>query len=145
MIKKLKIKRIDKTIDLPKYHTKGSVAFDFYSRIEVIVKPKEIKYIPLGVCIQLPKGYTLIMAPRSSLHKKGLVLINSIAVFDEDFCGDSDEYHTAVYNFSSKAVKIEKGDRLTQGLLIPVLKCEWKEVKSMNSKDRGGFGSTGRS
>ncbi|HRY62443.1 MAG TPA: dUTP diphosphatase [Candidatus Paceibacterota bacterium] len=143
MFKKLKVKRIDKSINLPKYQTGGSVAFDFMSRKDIEIKPKEIAYVPLNVCVKIPKNHTLLMAARSSLHKKGLFMANDIGVFDEDFCGDGDEYHAALYNFSDRPVKIEKGDRLTQGFLVPIAKVEWKEVDKMDTCDRGGFGSTG--
>ncbi len=139
----LKIKRIDRDLPLPEYKTDGSVAFDFFIREKTIVLAKEIKYIALNVCIQIPKGFTLLMAPRSSMHKRGLTLANSVAVFDEDFCGDGDEYHAAVFNFTEKDVTLEKGDRLTQGFLFPTTKAKWKEVAYMKNKDRGGFGSTG--
>jgi dUTP pyrophosphatase len=144
MYKKLKVKRIDKTINLPKYQTGGSVAFDFMSRERVSIEPKKIAYVPLNVCVKIPKNHTLLMAARSSLHKKGLFMANDIGVFDEDFCGDGDEYHAALYNFSEKTVVIEKGDRLTQGFLVPIARVEWKEVEKMNICDRGGFGSTNR-
>ncbi|HBM45947.1 MAG: Deoxyuridine 5'-triphosphate nucleotidohydrolase Dut [Parcubacteria group bacterium GW2011_GWF2_38_76] len=144
MFKKLKVKRLDNSIELPRYQTGGSVAFDFMAREDAEIKPKEISYVPLNVCIKIPKNHTLLMAPRSSLHKKGVLLANSIGVFDEDFCGDGDEYRAALYNFSDKTVKIEKGDRLTQGFIVPIVKVEWKEVPKMNICDRGGFGSTGK-
>ena len=139
----MKIKRVDKCLPIPEYKTEGAVAFDFTAREKTAIKPKEIAYIPLNVCIEIPKNFTLLMAPRSSMHKKGLMLANSIAVFDEDFCGDGDEYKAAVYNFTEKEVTVEKGDRLTQGFLVPFARAKWKEVASMNKCDRGGFGSTG--
>lgn len=143
MIKRLKVKRIDTTINLPKYQTGGSVAFDFMAREGAEIKPKGIVYVPLNVCIQIPKNHTLLMAARSSLHKRGLLLANSIGIFDEDFCGDGDEYQAALYNFSGRKVKIEKGDRITQGFLVPIARVKWKEVVKMGTCDRGGFGGTG--
>ncbi|MEI6296181.1 MAG: dUTP diphosphatase [bacterium] len=140
---KIKIKRIDKTIALPEYKTVGAAAFDLMARVDAVIKPKEIFYMPLNVCIQIPSGHTLLMASRSSLHKRGLMMANSIAVFDEDFCGDGDEYHAALYNFTDKNIEVAKGDRLTQGFLVPITKAEWNEVESMENSDRGGFGSTG--
>lgn len=120
------------------------MAFDFVVREDVVIHPKEIGYIPLNVCIQIPKNFTLIMAPRSSMHKRGLMLVNSIAVFDGDFCGDKDEYKAAVYNFLDRGVVIEKGDRITQGFLVPFAQANWEEVDFMKNCDRGGFGSTGK-
>lgn len=141
----VKIKRVNKKIPLPDYQTPGSVAFDLLSREEVSVLPQEIKYVGLNVCIEIPKGFGILMAPRSSMHKRGLMLANGVAVFDEDFCGDGDEYLAAVYNFTNKKVLVKKGDRLTQGFLFPIFRAKWKEVEKMNKCDRGGFGSTGKS
>ena len=84
------------------------------------------------------------MAPRSSMHKRGLMLVNSVAVFDEDFCGDEDEYKAAVYNFSDQIVEVTIGDRLTQGFLVPIAKANWLEVDFMKNQNRGGFGGTGK-
>jgi len=143
MKKKLKIKRIDKDISLPEYKTKGAVAFDFLARCRAEIMPGEIFYMPLNVCIEIPKGFCVLMAPRSSMHKRGLMLANSVAVFDEDFCGNDDEYHAALYNFTKKKISVEKGDRLTQGFLVPFTRAEWKEIDDMTNNSRGGFGSTG--
>lgn len=144
MKNKIKIRRINKEIQLPEYKTPGAVAFDLSSREETIIQPKEIKYVPLNVNIKNPKNHAIIMAPRSSLHKMGLAMINSIGVFDEDFCGNEDEYKIALYNFSEGAVKIDSGVRLAQGIIIKIEKAEWDEVEDMGEKDRGGFGSTGK-
>lgn len=143
-MKKIKAKRINKEIPLPEYKTSGAVAFDFIVRESCAIKPKSIGYVPLNMCIKPPKGFMLLMTARSSLHKRGLMLANGIALFDQDFCGDEDEYKVVLYNFTNKIAKIEKGDRLTQGVLVPIRICQFCEVEKMNEKKRGGFGSTGR-
>lgn len=140
---KIKIKRIDKSLPLPSYQTAGSVAFDFVARKDTIIEPKTTNYVPLNVCIKTPKGYMLLLSARSSLHKRGLMLANGIGVGDQDFCGDSDEYQAALYNFIDQPVKVKRGDRVVQGKLVPIEKCKWLEVDSMETNGRGGFGSTG--
>lgn len=144
MNKKIKIRRIDKSIPLPAYKTQGAVAFDLSSREEKVIKPKEIIYVPLNVNIKNPKSCAIIMAPRSSLHKMGLTLINNIGIFDEDFCGNNDEYNAAIYNFSDQPVTIEVGTRIVQAMVVPIEKVDFEEVEDMESGDRGGFGSTGQ-
>lgn len=139
----IRIKRIDKTLPLPEYKTAGAVAFDFLARESLTIPSNTVGYVPLNVCIGTPKGYMLMLAARSSLHKRGLMLANGIGVGDQDFSGNTDEYKAALYNFSNKEVIIERGDRLVQGKFIPVEKSAWKEVDDMESSDRGGFGSTG--
>lgn len=140
---KVKIKRIDKSLPLPQYQTSGSVAFDMYSRTGEIVEPRAAKVLPSNLIIEVPKGYFLMIAARSSLGKKGLILGNGIGVIDQDYHGPRDEIGILVYNISDAAVEVKRGERIAQGLIIPIERAEWKEVEEINFKSRGGFGSTG--
>ena len=140
----IKIKRVDKSIPLPEYKTSGAAAFDLHAREDMIIKPQTIEYIPLNIVIEIPKDYCLILAPRSSTHKKGLIMINSIGIIDNDFCGDDDELRATYYNFKkNEEIKIEKGDRIAQGLIIKKEHGSWEEADSMENESRGGFGTTG--
>jgi dUTP pyrophosphatase len=67
---------------------------------------------------------------------------NGIGVIDEDYCGDGDEYQALLYNFTTEAVSLAKGDRIVQAIVLPVHQFAFKEVDSMGTPDRGGFGST---
>lgn len=87
----------------------------------------------------------MLLSARSSLHKKGLLLANGVGIGDQDFCGNADEYKAALHNFTDKSVTVERGDRVAQGKFVPIEKCEWEEVDDMETKSRGGFGSTGAS
>lgn len=140
---KIKIKRIDKTLPLPQYQTAGSVAFDFVAREAITIESRSTNYVPLNVCIAPPEGYMLLLAARSSLHKRGLMLANGVGLFDQDFCGNADEYKAVLYNFTDAPITVERGDRIVQGAFKPIEKCEWMEVDDMETPDRGGFGSTG--
>lgn len=140
---KLKIKRFDKSLPLPVHKTAGAVAVDLYSRIDMEIKPKEITYIPMNVAIKIPDDYFILLAARSSTHKMGLMPINGIGVIDRDYCGDNDEYNFLVQNFTNNTVKVERGTRLCQLLLIKCENFEFEEVETMNNSDRGGFGTTG--
>ena len=139
----VKIKRIDKSLELPEYKTKGAVGFDFYAREKTLVLPNETKLVPLNIIFKVPKGYVLFLVPRSSTPKKGLMIPNSPGTIDQDYHGEEDELRLWVYNFSKKSVTIEKGERICQGLLVKVGIAKFKEVSEMNKKSRGGFGSTG--
>ena len=123
-IMQIRIKRIDKTLPLPQYQTAGAVAFDFVSRETTTIPPRKTGYVPLNVCIGTPAGYMLLLAARSSLHKKGLMLANGVGVGDQDFCGNSDEYKAAVYNFTDLPVTVARGERVEQGKLVPIEKKE---------------------
>ena len=140
---RIKIKRFDKSLPLPVHKTIGSAAVDLCSRIDIEIKPKEIAYIPMNVAVEIPKGYFIMLSTRSSTHKMGLMSINGVGVMDQDYCGDNDEYHFAAYNFTDKIVKVEKGTRLVQLVLIKYEKFEVEEVARMKNSDRGGFGTTG--
>ena len=140
---KVKICRIDKDLPLPEYHTKGAVAFDLIAREDTNVPPKEIILIPSNNIIKTPPGFALVLAPRSSMPKKtGLSFPHSIGIIDQDYCGSEDEIKIQVYNFTKKDVMIKKGDRIAQGIFIPIEKAEWKEVDLIKKPSRGGFGST---
>lgn len=140
----LKIKRIDKSLELPEYKTKGAVGFDLTAREEVVVKPFEVTLIPLNIVVKVPKGYSLLLFSRSSTPlKKGLMVANGVGVVDWDYSGEEDEIKLAVLNFTKKQVKIEKGERIAQALIVKVLVPKFTEVKKMDAKSRGGFGSTG--
>ena len=140
---KLKIKRFDKSLPLPVHKTAGAVAVDLSTRIDLIIEPHQIAYVPMNVAIKIPDGYFILMTQRSSTHKIGIVGLNGVGVFDRDYCGDDDEYHYVAYNFTDKQVKIEKGVRLCQLLLIKCENFDFQEVDKMDSINRGGFGTTG--
>ena len=139
---KIKIKKIEKDLPLPEYQTKGAVAFDLYSRIDTIIKPKSLERLPTNIIIEIPEGYMLEIKDRSStLKRKGLLV--STGYIDNDFHGEDDEILLQVYNLTDNDVKIERGERLGQGVFVKVEKAEWEEVDEMKKESRGSFGSTG--
>src|SRR5574344_1482653 len=140
---KLKIKRFDKSLPLPIHKTKGAVAVDLYTRTDFTIESHQFSYIPMNVAIEIPDGYFILMAPRSSPHKIGITGLNGVGIFDHDFCGDNDEYHFIAYNFTDKPVVIEKGTRLCQLLLIKCENFDFEEVDRLGDINRGGFGTTG--
>jgi len=141
---KVNIKRFDKELPLPQYKTSGAAAFDLTAREAIEIPPKEFKYVPLNAAVETPVGYFLLLAARSSTHKKGIWMANGLGIGDPDFSGDGDEYHAVYYNFSDKPVLIEKGERIAQGVFVPREQAEWVEVENMENKTRGGWGTTGK-
>ena len=99
--------------------------------------------IPLGVAIELPKGYEAIFAPRSSAFKKwGILQTNSIGIIDEAYCGDDDQWYMSVY--CTRNVLIEKNDRVCQFRIIKHQpKLIFETVEHLGNENRSGFGSTG--
>ena len=141
---KINIKRIDKSLDLPEYKTKGAVGFDLTAREETVLKPWEMKLIPLNLIVKIPKGYGLFIFSRSSVPvKKGIMIANGVGVIDQDYYGEEDELKTLVINITKKKVIVEKGERICQGIFLKLGIAKFSEVKKMRKKSRGGFGSTG--
>jgi dUTP pyrophosphatase len=140
----VKIKRFDTSVPLPQYKSAQAAAMDLSARETVVIEPRQVGYVLLNIAIELPPQHWALVAARSSLHKKGLMMANSIGVGDEDFCGDGDEYKAALWNFTDTAVTVEKGERICQMIIMPREQVELVEVDNLGNKDRGGFGSTGR-
>lgn len=141
---KVKIKRIDKKLPLPIYETSGSVGFDLVARETTLIDPKSIELIPGNVIIEVPNGYALILASRSSTPKRhGLTKPHGIGVIDQDYCGPEDEVKIQMMNFTNKSVTIERGTKIAQGLFVKVDQLEFEEVNEIKKESRGGFGSTG--
>ncbi len=140
---KVKIKRIDGSLPLPVYETSGSVGFDFLVREDLVVEPGALALIPSNVIVEVPVGYMLMLASRSSTpRKKGLSTPHGIGVIDHDYCGPEDEIKIQVYNFTHEQIIVKRGEKIAQGLFVRVDKLEWEEVDSMKAESRGGFGST---
>ncbi|MBT3249468.1 MAG: dUTP diphosphatase [Candidatus Pacebacteria bacterium] len=140
---KLKIKRFDETLPLPEYKTDKAAALDLYARVDVAISPGKIGYVPLNIALELPENYWALLAARSSLHKRGLMMANGIGVGDEDYCGDNDEYRAVLFNFTDQEVTVKKGERIVQLIILSREKVEVEGVIELNNNDRGGFGSTG--
>lgn len=116
---------------------------DLRAGVDMDIMPLENVVIPLGIAVELPKGCTAIIAPRSSTYKKwGIIQSNSIGIIDESYCGDNDEWGMPVIAF--RKTHIHKDDRICQFRVIrkgdPV---DITKVKILGNNDRGGFGSTG--
>lgn len=142
---KVRIKRIDKSLPLPVYKTSGSVGFDLLAREDIKIMPDEISLIPANVIVEVPKGYALILASRSSTPRKhGLIKPHGIGVIDNDYCGPNDEIKIQVKNFRSESVFIKRGDRIAQGLFVKTDQLQFEEVEEIRTESRGGFGSTGQ-
>lgn len=140
----VKIKRIDSSLPLPAYQTSGAVAFDLYSREDMIIKPKTIALVPTNIIVEIPKGYMLAVAPRSSTpQKKGLMVPQGIGIIDQDYHGAKDEIMLQMYNFTDQDAIITRGERIGQAAFIRIDRGEWKEVNKTKETSRGGFGSTG--
>lgn len=116
---------------------------DLRAAEDVELKNGEFKIIPLGVAMEIPKGYEAHLAPRSSTFKKwGIIQTNSIGVIDNSYSGDNDEWGMPV--IAMRDTKINKNDRICQFRIVESQpEIEFVEVDTLGNADRGGFGSTG--
>lgn len=109
----------------------------------VVIPPGGRVLIPTGLTVALPPGYELQVRPRSGLAlKHGITLPNSPGTIDEDYRG---EIGVIVLNTGSEPFQVERGSRIAQAVLAPVVRGIWREVDRLDETTRntGGFGSTG--
>jgi len=142
---KILIKRLSKNIPLPKYETEGSSGMDLAANIEqaIEIKPGKSVIIPTGLALSIPKNYEMQIRPRSGLASKNQIsVLNTPGTIDADYRG---ELKVILINLSDKIFKIEKGLRVAQMVLCPVVKAVLKEIDELEETKRGsgGFGSTG--
>jgi len=141
----VRIRRLDPSVPLPRYQTSGAAGFDLTASADVTVEPGTIALVPTGLVIEVPAGYFLGIFARSSTPlRRGLMVANGVGVVDSDYCGATDEIKIQVLNFTRDRVHVKAGDRVAQGLLIPVARVEWREeAGDLREGSRGGFGATG--
>ena len=126
---------------LPKYKTIGSSGADCYSRVDEILKPQEIKKIPLGFAVEIPMGYEMQIRGRSGESLQGHFGI--LGTIDSDYRG---EVCAIIQNNSNEQYLIEKDSRICQAIICPVKRAEFNEVLNLSEtkRDKNGFGSTGK-
>jgi len=138
-----RIRRLRPDVTLPAYQTAESAGFDLAASEDVTIEPGEVALVPTGLVIEVPHGHFLGVFARSSTPlKRGLMVANGVGVVDPDYSGPDDEVKIEVVNFTRQPVRVAKGDRIAQGLFIPVVQARWIEADEIRAASRGGFGST---
>ncbi len=139
-----KISRLLPDIELPSYKTAEAAGFDIAAAESKTLPKGIVTLVRTGLVIEAPEGHWMAIASRGSLAlKKGVMVSNGIGVLDRDYAGPNDEVMIQLYNFSDHDVTIEKGERLVQGIFLPVEQVQWVEQQTIRAEDRGGHGSTG--
>ena len=142
----INIQKLHDDVKLPEYKTSGSSGADIYAYLpdgDVQLYKGEIYRIPTGWKVDIPRGYEILVRPRSGLAGKGVTVVNSPGTIDSDFRG---EVQVLLINHGTSSREIRHGDRIAQIVLKKVEPILFTEVSSLRDTARGsdGFGSTGR-
>lgn len=130
-------------LDLPRYATTGSAGMDVLSAEQLSLKPGQRHAVATGLALAIPAGFEIQVRPRSGLAlKHGITVPNTPGTIDSDYRG---ELKIILINHGDESFAIERGDRIAQLVLAPVVQAAWSEVEELDETTRGdgGFGSTG--
>lgn len=132
-------------LPLPAYATALSAGVDlrYAGHESIVLEPGARHACETGLCMALPAGYEAQVRPRSGLSlKQGLTVINSPGTIDADYRG---EILVPLVNLGQAPVTLERGLRIAQMVVAPVIQVTWKEVERLSTTERGagGFGHTG--
>jgi dUTP pyrophosphatase len=138
---KLSIKRLSPDAILPKYQTSGSAGFDLHSVDNYVLMPGDTILIGTGLSFEFEQGYELQIRPRSGLSAKTKLRV-LLGTVDSDYRG---EVKIIIENIGHMVSIIDKGDRVAQAVLAPIVQAEIVEVEELGETERSnkGFGSTG--
>jgi dUTP pyrophosphatase len=130
----------------PKYAYISDSGFDLYSTEDVWIHSLDRQLVSTGLHFDIPEGYEIQVRSKSGLAlKQGLMVLNSPGTVDQGYLG---EIQIILFNTTREKVKIEKGQKIAQAVLCPVVSGKWVKLTEKNdlgNKDRNdnGFGSTG--
>tara|TARA_B100001057_G_scaffold103253_1_gene100636 strand:+ start:1411 stop:1848 length:438 start_codon:yes stop_codon:yes gene_type:complete len=145
MIKVL-VKKLDPSVELPSYKTKGASGMDLMASIKkpINIRPKTSCLIPTGISVAFPDEFEIQIRPRSGLAaKNNMSVLNTPGTIDSDYRG---EIKVILFNHGSDDFLINDKDRIAQMILTPVCKMSLEETDNLPETIRGdgGFGSTGK-
>lgn len=144
----VKVKKLpgNEDLPLPLLMSEGASGMDLHAAVkdEEVLKPGEIKLIPAGIQVAIPRGFEGQIRPRSGLAlKHGISIVNSPGTVDSDYRG---VVGVILINQGREPFSIKRGERLAQLVICPVVQVKLKLVKELGATKResGGFGHTGK-
>ena len=142
----MRVKKLRENAIIPTYGSPDAAGADLYACLEadVTIEPGKTVFIPIGLAMEVPKGYAGLIYARSSMGtKRGLAPANKVGVVDSDYRG---EVMVALHNHGQQPQVVAHGERIAQLLVTPVLAPAFEECDDLTDTQRGagGFGSTGR-
>lgn len=140
----VKFKKLDPSIDLPRYAYEGDAGLDLRANETLDLAPFERCLISTGLAIAIPDGYAGFVQPRSGLAlKQGFTVLNTPGLIDAHYRG---ELKIIAINLDdSQTIHIERGDRIAQLVIqkVPTVRLVEAEELDQTDRGRGGFGSSG--
>ena len=151
---KIKFKRIHSDAVIPKFMTNGAACVDLVAT-QIMRSNKNRVLVKFGFSTEIPEGWKICIAPRSSFTHTGWVLGNSPGQIDSDYRGEwmikFEAIPIGINAFAIPSLQYEqfpysKGDRVAQAWIEPVHHMEFEEVEELSETKRGigGFGSTNK-
>ena len=146
----LRIKRLPHAegLPLPAYQTADAAGMDLLAAVPadapLVLPPGGHALVPTGLAIALPPGTEAQVRPRSGLAAKNAVtVLNAPGTVDADYRG---EVQVILINHGAAPFAVERGMRIAQMIIAPVLQVAPAEVAELDATERGagGFGSSGR-
>lgn len=148
---KINVKKLHQDAIIPKYQTSGASGFDLHALTDVYIPRGETLVIKTGLSFSIPKGYELQIRPRSGTSlKTTLRIANSPGTIDADYRGEvgiiCDNIEQFDRGVNEGSIYFKKGDRIAQGVIVPIVQAELIEVNELDETQRGqgAFGSTGK-
>ena len=143
---KVLIKKLNQSVQLPSYKTRGASGMDLMAFIEkpINLEPGKSCLVPTGLSVSFSNEYEIQIRPRSGLAaKNNISVLNTPGTIDSDYRG---ELKIILFNHGSKKFIINNNDRVAQMVLTPIIKMELEETNELpeSIRGKGGFGSTGK-
>ena len=127
----MKVKLLEGT-KCPRQGREGDAGYDFFLREDVTLKAHQVTVIDTGVCVELPKGYAGLLAMRSSICKKNLIIQQPL--IDENYRG---QIHAMIYSDSDEDITFLAGERLYSLYVFPVYQEPLQVVDELSETNRG--------
>jgi dUTP pyrophosphatase len=130
---------------LPAYMTAGAAGADVCAAVAepLTLRPGERALVATGFALDVPPGYEVQIRPRSGLAlRAGVTLLNAPGTIDSDYRGP---VGVVLINLGAEPYTIQRGDRIAQMIVAPVVQAAFREIAALGETTRGsgGFGSTG--
>lgn len=142
---RMRVRRLDPGLPLPSYARPGDAGLDLLAAEAVVLKPGERAAVPTGLAVEIPQGYAGFVHARSGRAlREGLALVNAPGLIDSGYRG---EIKVILVNLDPDApVHVERGDKVAQLVVQPVVRAELLEADDLEASERGAgsFGSTGK-